>query len=202
MVINMSDLPDFAIPPERKSNSDGKRLPSEQNSSIPQGWKPTMAKPIPAVQCTGTVRSGPRMGERCDRWSTIGSEKCVVHGAQLPNVKKAAEARKDAARLKLLNITEDAADMVEYLMNYSSQDQIKLKAALEVLDRAGIKGGADITVDHQLTLAPSKMLEDKIAEMANRLQKEKEKDFTEPAELDIIESEVVADEETDTETSE
>ena len=190
----MTDLPEFAIPPLNGNRAAGKQTPAEQGSSIPQGWKPTMAKPLPSVRCTGTIRQGERKGEQCDNWSVQGLTVCFQHGGMLPNAKKAAEARKDAARLKLMNLTEDAADMVEYLMNYSSQDQIKLKAALEVLDRAGIKGGADITIAHEHTLAPSKLLGDKLDEMAKRVLKEREEQYTTGTELDIIESEVVPEE--------
>lgn len=193
----MSDLPDFAKPP-RSNPAEGKQTAKEQGSSVPLGWKPTMQKPLPAVQCTANRRDG----HRCEAWSMAGATVCLKHGGHLPNVKAAAEARKDAARLKLIDMVEDATGVIEYLMQYGTQEQIRLKAAESVLDRAGIKGGADITVDHQLTLAPSKILDDKIAEMAARLQKEREKQFTEPAELDIIKSEVVPDDETDTETNE
>jgi hypothetical protein len=184
----MSDLPDFALPPEvRKSNSAGKTSPKEQGSTVPLGWKPTMQKPLPSVQCTANRRDG----HRCEAWSLAGATVCLKHGGNLPNVKTAAEARKDAARLKIIDMVEDAAEVVEYLMLYGTQEQIRLKAATEVLDRAGIKGGADITVDHQHTLAPSKVLGDKLEEMATRLLKEREKQYTSDQELDIIESEVV-----------
>ena len=185
----MSDLPEFALPPElRKSNSAGKTTPKEQDSVIPQGWHPTMQKPLPSVQCTANRRDG----NRCEAWSVIGLTVCLKHGSNLPNAKKAAESRKDNARLKLMNLTEDAADVIEYLMVYGTQEQIRLKAAESVLDRAGIKGGADITIAHEHTLAPSKMLGDKLEEMAKRVLKEREEQqHTNLLELDIIESEVV-----------
>ena len=187
----MSDLPDFALPPQRSNPAAGKQTAKEQDSSVPLGWHATMQKPLPSVQCTANRRDG----NRCEAWSVIGLTVCLKHGGNLPNAKKAAEARKDTARLKLMNLTEDAAEMVEYLMNYSSQDQIKLKAALEILDRAGIKAGADITIAHEHTLAPSQMLNDKLEEMAKRVVKEREeKQYTNLLELDIIESEVVPEE--------
>jgi hypothetical protein len=191
----MSDLPDFATPPPRGNPAAGKQTPKEQGSTIPVNWKPTMQKPLPAVQCTANRRDG----HRCEAWSVAGATVCLKHGGNLPNVKAAAEARKDAARLKIIDMVDDAADVIEYLMMYGTQEQIRLKAATEVLDRAGIKGGADITVDHQLSLAPSKVLGDKLEEMANRLKKEREEQFTAGSELDIIKSEVVQENETDTE---
>lgn len=199
----MVDLPDFALPPEpRKSNSEGKRLPSEQESAVPLGWKATLAKPLPAVRCTGTVRSGERQGEQCDKWSLAGATVCFQHGGQLPSVQKAAEERKQAARLLLVDSTGEAVETIAWLMKFAVQENVKLAAAKDILDRAGIKGGADITVDHQHTLAPSKMLGDKLEEMAKRVLKEREEQFTADPELDIIKSEVVQEDETDNLTNE
>lgn len=203
MRVKMSDLPDFALPPEpRKSNSDGKRTPSDQGSNVPQGWRPTVAKPLPSVRCTGTIRSGERKGEPCENWSLAGATVCFQHGGMLPSVQKAAEERKQAARLKLIDSSGDAADTIAYLMTFATQENVRLAAAKEVLDRAGIKGGADITVAHEHTLAPSKMLGDKLEEMAKRVLKERENQYTPDENLDIIKSEVVQENETDNLTNE
>lgn len=194
----MSELPEFAVPPQRGNNGEGKQSAAQQGSNIPKGWHPTMIKPLPSVKCTATKRDG----NPCGAWSVAGVTVCLKHGGNLPNVKKAAEARKEAARLKLIDMAEEAAEVIEYLMVYGTQEQIRLNAAKDVLDRAGIKGGADITVDHQHTLAPSKMLGDKLEEMAKRVLKEREEQYTPDENLDIIKSEVVQDDETDNLTNE
>src|SRR5215217_1927828 len=185
----MSELPDFAVPPTSGNRGEGKQTPAEQESNVPRGWKPTFQKPLPSVKCTATKRDG----NPCGAWSLAGATVCLKHGGHLPNVKTAIEERKAAARLKLIDSSGDAADTIAYLMQFATQENVRLAAAKEVLDRAGIKGGADITVAHELTLAPSKILEDKITEMAARLQKERSGSFTQSQELDIIESEVVPD---------
>jgi hypothetical protein len=188
-------LPEFAIPPSEEKRSgnhaEGKQTPSQQGSIVPLGWRPTVATPLPAVRCTGLIRQGERKGEQCDKWSMIGVTVCFQHGGQLPNVKQAAEDRKQAARLKLIDSSGDAADTIAYLMQFATQENVRLAAAKEVLDRAGIKGGADITIAHEHTLAPSKLLGDKLEEIAKRVLKEREEQYTTITELDIIISEVV-----------
>lgn len=202
----MSDFRDFQLPevpespPTRPSNSAGKTSPTEQDSVIPKGWRPTIAKPLPSVQCTGTIRNGERKGERCTQWSLSGATVCLVHGGHLPNVKKAAEERKDAARLQLIGATADAVDVIEHLMKYATQENVKLAAAKDVLDRAGIKAGMELTVTHEHKLSPMDEINQRLADMAQNLTndgekspKSEENSFTSQLELDIIESEVVAE---------
>lgn len=189
----LPELPDQRLP--GKNNAEGKQSAAQQESVIPKGWKPTMAKPLPSVQCT-TIK---RDGNRCGAWSLAGTTVCLRHGASLPNVKKAAEDRKDMARLKLLDISEDAVDKIEYLMNYASQEQIQLAAAKDILDRAGIKGGMDINVTHEHKVSPMDEINQRLADMASNLNNDQEKDFTSAGELDIIKSEVVDEEVADSE---
>lgn len=195
----MSDLPEFASPPEpRKSNSAGKTTAAEQEANVPQGWRPTFAKPLPSVKCTANRRDG----QPCGAWSLAGATVCLKHGGHLPNVKQAVEERKAAARLLFVDASGDAAETIEYLARFATQENVRLAAAKEVLDRAGIKGGADITVEHEHTLAPSKMLNDKLEEMAKRLLKERNPEYTSEENFDIIKSEVVQEDETDNLTNE
>lgn len=122
------------------------RSAAQQDSNIPQGWRPTLAKPIPVVKCTGTRNNG----EPCTRWSVMGTTVCYVHGAQLPAVKKAAAARVEAARLSFMGSSAEAFEVLESLMQPGNAEGIRLKAATEILDRAGLKAGMEvaITVEH------------------------------------------------------
>lgn len=187
----MSDLPDFALPPKRENNAKGKQTPSQQGSNVPKGWRATVAKPLPSVRCTGTIRSGERKGEPCENWSLTGATVCFQHGGMLPNVQKAAEERKQAARMMLIDATGDAAETIAYLMQFAVQENVRLAAAKEVLDRAGIKGGADITIEHQHSLNPSAVLAEKLQEMAKSITAEREKEYTDLADPDIIDVEVI-----------
>lgn len=187
----MADLPEFAVPPKTNSPSEGKQTPSMQGSNVPKGWRPTVAKPLPSVRCTGLIRNGERQGEQCDKWSMEGATVCFQHGGKLPSVQKAAEERKAAARLKLIDASGDAAETIAYLMQFAVQENVRLAAAKEVLDRAGIKGGADITIEHQHSLNPSAVLAEKLQEMAKSITAEREKEYTDLADSDIIDVEVI-----------
>ncbi len=202
----MSDFRDFQLPDppdqpqKRGNNGEGKQSASQQDSVVPKGWRPTMAKPLPSVRCTGIIRNGDRAGERCTQWSISGATVCLVHGGHLPNVKKAAEDRKDAARLQLIGATGDAVDVVEHLMKYATQENVRLAAAKDILDRAGIKAGMEINVTHEHKLSPMDEINQRLADMAQNLNNDGEKtpsesenSFTSQLELDIIESEVVAE---------
>jgi hypothetical protein len=203
MEAKMSDYRDFQLPdppPTRGNNAEGKQTPADQQSPVPKGWHATLAKPLPSVQCTGIIRNGERAGERCNKWSIAGATVCLQHGGHLPNVKKAAEERKDAARLQLIGATSDAVDVIEHLMKYATQENVKLAAAKDVLDRAGIKAGMEINVTHEHKLSPMDEINQRLADMAKNLNNDEEKtpqttenSFTSQLELDIIESEVVAE---------
>lgn len=198
----MSSLEDFPeIPPlpaieeKRPSNSAGKASAIEQDSSIPKGWRPTMAKPLPSIQCTATKRDG----NRCGAWSYAGSTVCLRHGATLPNVRKAAEQRKEMARLQLIDASGDAVDKLEWLMKFSSQENIQLAAAKDILDRIGLKGGIEVAVTHEHKLSPIDVINERLDNIASNILEEPDAEetsadsFTEDSEPDIINVEVVAE---------
>lgn len=120
--------------------------PAQQDSNTPKGWTPTLAKPIPVVRCTMTKKDG----TTCGKWAVRGTLVCMKHGAQLPQVRKAAEERVQAARIQLMGMTGDATAVLEQLMQPGVTEGIRLKAATEILDRAGLKAGMEIavTVEH------------------------------------------------------
>lgn len=122
------------------------RSAAQQDSNIPLGWKPTVAKPVPVVKCMATTSSG----EPCTRWSIMGATVCIKHGAQLPNVQKAAQERVTTARLQLMGASGDAFEVLEELLRPGVPEGIRLKAATEILDRAGLKAGMEVavTVEH------------------------------------------------------
>lgn len=145
------------------SSNAGKNSALEQGVTVPEGWKPTLDKPLPVVRCTGTVRNGERAGMRCGRWSLMGHDKCMVHGGHLPSVQKAAATRVEAAKLRILDDSDLAIDTLFELLKAGVADQVRLGAAKDILDRASIKGGPDMTVEvvHSVSMAEdiSKKLE-------------------------------------------
>lgn len=134
-------------PTESRAPNAGNNSALEQDSSIPKGWKPTLDKPMPVVRCTGTVRNGDRAGERCGRWSIMGHDKCMVHGASFPNVQAAAAKRVEAAKLRLIEDADLAVDTLFELLQGTTADNVKLGAAKEILDRAGIKGTLEVNIE-------------------------------------------------------
>lgn len=171
------DLPGFAQPEppsiddegttENRSTNAGKNSALEQGSNIPTGWKPTLDQPLPVVRCTGTVRNGDRAGQRCGRWSIQGHDKCMVHGGNLPNVQAAAQKKVEAAKLRLIEDADLAVDTLFELLKPGTADNVKLGAAKEILDRAGVKGAIDVNVEVKHT-NPSDDIFKKLAIMRER----------------------------------
>ena len=142
--------------------------PAGQDSVVPLGWKPSLRAPVPVIRCTQIKKNG----SRCGRWSLRGYDKCIVHsgpGARMKdgNVQKYAEAVQEAARLRLLDDSDKALDLLhEFITQPGTSEQIRLKAATEVLDRAGIRGGFDVKVDVEVTQNPSEEVRTRLAELA------------------------------------
>lgn len=126
------------------------RSAAQQDSNVPTGWKPTVAKPLPVVKCTVPKRDG----SPCTRWSLAGHIVCYVHGGQLPSVQKAAAERVATARVALMGMSTDATSVLEQLMQPGVAEGIRLKAATEILDRAGLKAGVEVAVTVEHTGSP------------------------------------------------
>lgn len=157
-------------PRENRSTNAGKNSALEQGQNVPSGWKPTLDQPLPVVRCTGTVRNGDRKGERCGRWSIMGHDKCMVHGGHLPNVQKAASTRVEAAKLRLIEDADLAVDTLFELLKPGTAANVQLGAAKEILDRAGIKGGYEVTVEVNNGADPSEDILKKLQIMRERAQ--------------------------------
>jgi hypothetical protein len=82
-------------------------------------------------------------GIRCMLWSS-GRPKddglCRVH---LRSVKHNPSDDIERARTKLTQAAPYAVDVLEDLMIYAASEPVKLKAASEILDRAGVRGGVE-----------------------------------------------------------
>lgn len=134
-----------------------------QDSNIPLDWKPTVAEPIPVVRCTVIKKNG----DRCKAWSLRGTTVCIAHGGRLPSVYKNAEARVEAARLRLIDNADYAVTVLEELMQPGTAESVRLKASTEVLDRVGVRGGFEVQVDAEVTLNPADTVKDRLAKLAS-----------------------------------
>lgn len=152
------------------SHSAAEAFPDGVPLTVPEGWKrATLSAPIPVVRCTYIFPdTHERPGEQCKRWSLRGAQKCVKHGAQLENVRQHAEAMVESARLRLISSTDLAVDWLLDLAENSTSDAVRLKATTEVMDRAGVRGGAELDVTVTQTQDPSQLLRDRLDQLKRR----------------------------------
>lgn len=167
-----------------------------QGSNVPLGWKPTPNAPVPVVRCTQIKKDG----IRCGRWSLRGATKCYKHlgnGGALKNVEEHRKAVVEAAKLRLIDNADMALDTLEALMQPGSGEAIRLKAATETLDRAGVRGGLEITVDGEVTVSSADEIRKRLAglkEGADEVRKMRAAMEAE-ADADIVDGEVIEDSE-------
>jgi hypothetical protein len=139
-------------------------------------------------------------GIRCLLWGS-GRPKddglCRIH---LRSVKHKASDDIERARAKLVQSAPYAVDKLEELMEYAESEPVKLKAATEILDRAGVRGGVEIDTTVTLDARPAASI---IAERLERLAQGAISTAARLAEAglhvqtdaDIIEVEVIEDKE-------
>ena len=138
-------------------------------------------------------------GIRCMLWSS-GRPKddglCRIH---LRSVKHKTSDDIERARTKLVQAAPYAVDMLEDLMENAESEPVKLKAATEILDRAGVRGGIEIDSTVSLDVRPAASI---IAERLNRLAagaieasaKLAEAGLVVQPDKDIIDAEVIQEE--------
>ena len=138
-------------------------------------------------------------GIRCMLWSS-GRPKddglCRIH---LRSVKHKTSDDIERARQKLMQAAPYAVDKLEELMEFAESEPVKLKAATEILDRAGVRGGIEIDSNVNVELRPAA---DVIAERLDRLAQGAistaarlaEAGLTVQPDKDIIDAEVVEQE--------
>jgi hypothetical protein len=105
---------------------------------------------------------------RCMLWAS-GRPKddglCRIH---LRSTKKQTSDDIERARSKLMQAAPYAVDKLEELMEYAESEPVQLKAATEILDRAGVRGGIEIDSNVNIDLRPAA---DVINERLERLAK-------------------------------
>lgn len=105
-------------------------------------------------------------GIRCLLWSS-GRPKddglCRIH---LRSTKKNPSDDIERARAKLVQAAPYAVDILEDMMINAESEPVKLKAATEILDRAGVRGGIEVDTTVNLDVRPAASV---IAERLDRL---------------------------------
>jgi hypothetical protein len=143
-------------------------------------------------------------GIRCQLWTSGRLQDdglCRVH---LRSIKHRPGDDIERARSKLTQAAPYAVDVLEDMMTNAESEPVKLKAATEILDRAGIRGGVELDTNVNIDVRPAASV---IAERLNRLAinatdaaaKLADMGIKVEAEKDIIDAEVVEAEEKDPE---
>lgn len=128
---------------------------------------------------------------RCMLWSS-GRPKddglCRIH---LRSTKHKTSDDIERARTKLMQAAPYAVDVLEELMESAESEPVKLKAATEILDRAGVRGGIEVDTSVNIDVRPAASI---IAERLQRLTTTAmEASARLSPEPEIIEVEVVED---------
>lgn len=102
----------------------------------------------------------------------------------------------DAAKMRLSQLTGPSLEALEDLIINSTVPAVRLKAATEVLDRVGIRGGTELTisghVEHEV-IDPAQAVRDRLNSLAERMAP-KEVESSSPVEgTDVVEGVVVED---------
>ena len=135
-------------------------------------------------------------GIRCQLWTSGRLQDdglCRVH---LRSIKHRPGDDIERARQKLTQAAPYAVDVLEDMMSNAESEPVKLKAATEILDRAGIRGGVELDTNVNIDVRPAASV---IAERLNRLAinandaaaKLAQAGIRVEAEKDIIDAEVV-----------
>lgn len=130
-------------------------------------------------------------GIRCMLWSSGRVKDDGLCRAHLKTVRKPGEDV-ERARRKLIQAAPYAVDVLEQLMETAESEPVRLKASTEILDRAGVRGGTELSVDVEVTDArPPHVI------VAERLQRLAAGAANMAAQLhgsnDVIDAEVVED---------
>jgi hypothetical protein len=161
---------------------------AEQINGIPAGSRKA---PAALPHRCNQIKSD---GIRCLLWAS-GREKdgglCRIH---LRTIRKPG-ADVERARLKLAQGAPAAVDVLEDLMENAESEPVKLKAATEILDRAGVKGGYEFDVNVEVTDArpASQVIMERLERLAAGAAH-----MLQPT-YEVIEGEVVEDSTTDEE---
>ena len=142
-------------------------------------------------------------GIRCQLWTGGRPQDdgfCRVHLGSLRN--KPTDSV-DRARARLTQAAPTAVDMLEELMQGAESEPVKLKAATEILDRAGVRAGFDINTDVTIDVRPAasviaerlQRLSNNALEATKRLEEAKEQVIIVEAEesANTVDAEVVSD---------
>lgn len=172
---------DYTVPPWVLGAT--KAWVKQQREIESTGIEPRKRSPLPA-RCKAIKDDG----VRCQLWTGGRPQDdgmCRVHLGSLRNKPTDSVER---ARQRLTQAAPTAVDTLEHLMESAESEPVKLKAATEILDRAGVRAGFDINTDVTLDVRPAASI---IAERLQRIAQNAIDASKRQKEPEIIEVEVV-----------
>ena len=146
--------------------------PSSKFFGIDPDWEPTPNAPVPTMRCSHVREDGTECKNRALRGLGLdgGKAVCYHHGGSRKNVKAKADAFVEAARMTLLDNVPDAIGTLTFLMKSDmTADNVRLKAATEILDRSGVNSKHELDVKVEHTQSASSIIAEKLAEMSKSL---------------------------------
>lgn len=143
----------------------------------------------PKVRC-GAVKTG---GRQCRNWSVGGTGRCELHGGRLIDEDETRSLLR-AQQIRIFAASGKALDTVLYLMENSSNDAIRLRAAETVLSRAGLSEKSEINLevgakdDTVIRQDPGQIVRERLARLAGFDNADV---FDSPKQLEAVDAEVV-----------
>lgn len=167
---------------------------NKYNDAVEEG-KPAHKLPVLPTRCK-RVRAD---GSRCWQWSWPAPQTegmCRTHAPKYAfNATEQMAKLNDAAKMRLSQLTEPSLAALEDLLLNSTVPHVKLKAATEILDRVGIRGGTELSVSGQVEHSlesPAEAVMKRLNTLAERLeQTPSENQPALESSTEIIEAEII-----------
>ena len=162
-----------------------KYLKEQENGGPPTEKR----KPVPQPHRCRIIKED---GIRCMLWGSGRPQDdgmCRIH---LRSVKSKTSDDIERARERLMQAAPYAVDQLEMLMEEAESEPVKLKAATEILDRAGVRGGYEVDTNVNMDARPAA---DVIQERLERLASGALNAAVEAASngADVVDAEIVED---------
>ena len=135
------------------------------------GGPAAMVHPSRLVRAPSRCVARKADGSRCWFWNDGSLNRdsvCSRHTKKAPKEKVKPDLIQ-LARNRLISAAHGAVDEIESLMNNATSEQVRLGAAKEMLDRAGLRGGFEIDQKTEVTVtSPADLLAKRLADLAEK----------------------------------
>jgi hypothetical protein len=109
-----------------------------KDGTVEEHW---VVVPRNKKRCTGKINNGPYKGQRCRKQRLRGVKVCMAHGGSFATVRQAAQKRLAAAADYI------SSDLIKMASDKNVEDKDRLRAMIEILNRAGVDGKTTVTIE-------------------------------------------------------